>query len=166
MRKLPLKRKILHLTFAAMLTFSVPSAAFSQASTTTTNTFVPFSQVDFVFCANGGAGEGLIVSGVFHIQTHTTINPNRSMFKTLIQRQEATGIGLDTGDVYRSVGVTQFVDTIPILNGAQTFTVINKLRLIGPGPGNNVQLSQQFQITINANGEVTADVDHSSLICK
>ena len=166
MRKFPLERKVLHLTLTLMLlTFGVSRAAFSQAFTTTTNEFVPFDQTSFVPCANGGAGESVTVSGILHIQTHVTINQNRLIFKTHFQPQGAVGFGLITGDVYHGTGVTQFMDSIPNPSGAQTSSFINNFRFIGPGPDNNFQVHQNVHITFNANGEVSSDVDNTSIDC-
>ena len=166
MRKFPLNRKILHLTFAVMcLTLTLPRAASSQATSTTTNQFVPFALSVFVPCANDGLGETVQVSGTLHIQNHVTINQKHITLKTLFQPQGATGLGVITGDVYRGTGVTQFLDTIPNVNGATTFTFINNFRFIGPGPDNNLQIHQNVQSTINANGEITSVVNNTSIVC-
>jgi hypothetical protein len=166
MKKFPLKRKVLNLTLALiLLTFGVTRAAFSQAFSETTNEFVPLSQTSFVPCANGGAGELVTVTGTLHIQTHVTINQNRLMLRTLFQPQGASGLGLTTGDLYHGTGMTQFLDTIPNPLGAQTSTFTNNFRFIGPGPDNNLQIHQNIHITVNANGEVTSEVDNASIEC-
>lgn len=166
MRRFLFKRKALSLTLAAMLlTFSLPGAAFSQAITFTTNQFVPFAQLAVVPCANGGAGDVLLVSGILHIQSHVTINNNRVNLKDHFQPQGATGLGLITGDVYRAVGVTQFHDTFPLVNGAATSSFVNNFRMIGPGPNNNLQVHQNIHTTVNANGEVTSVVVNDRVVC-
>jgi len=43
---------------------------------------------------------------------------------------------------------------------------VNNFRIIGQGPGNNFLVHETFHFTINANGNVTAFVDHFSVDCK
>ncbi len=76
------------------------------------------------------------------------------------------GIGLTTGDKYQGTGVTQDhfnvgADGLPV-----TFTFVNNFRIIGQGPGNNYLVHQTFHVTINAHGEVTAEVDNIRVECK
>jgi hypothetical protein len=166
MRKTPFTRKVVSLTIgAALLTFTLAGAVFTQATTTTTNEFVPFAQVNAVPCANGGAGELVLISGTLHILTHVTINGNRANIKQQFQPQGANGVGLTTGDSYNAVGGTKFHDTIPISGGAATSDFVNNFRLIGPGPNNNLQVHQNVHTTINANGDVTSTVDNTRIDC-
>lgn len=165
MRNIPFK-KALHFAVAAMVLSFTPATLFAQATTVSTNEFVPFAQVTLVPCANGGAGELVLVEGTLHIQSHTTINKNRASLKVHFQPQGATGVGLTTGDTYHAVGVTQEHDSVPIENGAFNFTFINNFRLIGPGPDNNLQVKQTVHVTINANGDVTSEVDNTSIECQ
>jgi hypothetical protein len=148
-----------------LLTFSLAGIAFSQATATTSNQFVPFALAAFVPCANGGAGETVLVQGILHIQEHVTINDNRANLKIHFQPQGATGVGQDTGTVYNATGVTQEQDSLPILNGSAEFTFINNFRLIGQGPDNNLQVHQTVHVTVDANGNVTAVVDNTTVDC-
>ena len=165
MRKLPVRRKAIHLMLAAILFTFVPGALFAQALVITTSEFIPFDQLAFVPCANGGAGELVLIEGTLHVLTHVTINGNEANIKEQFQPQGATGVGLTSGDTYQAVGGTKFHDTIPLTGGAQTFTLVNNFRLIGPGPGNNFQVHQNVHVTVNANGEVTTEIDNSSAEC-
>jgi hypothetical protein len=148
-----------------LLALSLPGPTFAQALAITTNDFVPFAQVNLVPCANGGAGELVLVQGTLHIQQHITINNNRATVKSHFQPQGAGGTGLTTGDTYNAVGVTQEVDTIALTGGASEFTFVNNFRLIGQGPNNNLQVHQLVHVTINANGTVTTVVDNTSVEC-
>lgn len=160
------RRKMLSLTLAiTLVALSLAGPAFAQALAITTNDFVPFAQVNLVPCANGGAGELVLVEGTLHIQQHITINNNRVTLKSHFQPQGAGGTGLTTGDSYNAVGVTQEVDTLPLVGGAAEFTFINNFRLIGQGPDNNLQVKQTIHTTINANGDVTSVVDNTSIEC-
>ena len=167
MRKFLFKRKTITLALAMMLLImSLAAGALAQALTITTNDFVPFALVAFVPCANGGAGELVLVQGTLHLQDHITINNNRANIKTHAQPQGATGTGLTTGDSYNANGVTQEQDSIPITNGAFEFTFVNNFRIIGQGNGNNLLVHQNVHQTINANGDVTTTIVNQSVECR
>ena len=166
MRTFLFKRKTLNFTLAVtVLTLIVAGVAYSQALALTTNQFVPFSQVAFVPCANGGAGELVLIEGTLHLQQHITINDNRANIKTHAQPQGVDGVGLITGDEYQATGVTQEQDSIPLVNGAFEFTFINNFRIIGQATDNNLQVHQTVHVTIDANGVVTTVVDNTSIDC-
>jgi len=166
MKRLLFRRKTITISIGiTLLTLSFAAVAFSQAVAITTNDFIPFSQLVFVPCANGGAGEDVLVEGILHIQQHITINNNRATVKTHAQPQGADGVGQTTGDFYQGVGVTQEQDSIPILNGAFEFTFVNNFRLIGQKTDNNSQVHQNIHVTIDANGNVTTDIDNTTVDC-
>ena len=166
MKKFLFRRRTLSLALAiTLLALTLSGPAFAQALAITTNDFVPFAQIAFVPCANGGAGELVLIQGTLHIQQHITINNNRATIKSHFQPQGAGGTGLTTGDTYNAVGVTQEVDTLALTGGASEFTFINNFRLIGQGPGNNLQVHQTIHVTINADGTVTSVVDNTSVEC-
>ena len=167
MRKFLFKRKSITFTLALMLLIvSLAGAALAQALTITTNDFVPFAQVAFVPCANGGAGEPVLISGTLHIQQHITINDDRVSLKTHFQPQGGTGVGLVTGDSYQATGVTQEHDSLPIINGAANFTFVNNFKIIGEGSDNNLLIHQNVHVTVDANGVVTTVVDNLSVECR
>lgn len=167
MKKFLFRRSTLKVTLiATLLTLLLSSVAFGQALAITVNQFVPFAQAVLVPCANGGAGEIVLVQGVLHLQDHITINNNRANIKTHAQPQGATGIGQTTGDTYNATGVTQEQDSLALVGGATEFSFINNFRLIGQGPDNNLQVHQNVHVTINANGDVTTVVDNLSVDCK
>jgi len=166
MRTFLFRRNTLNLTLATMLfTFSLAVVAFSQAIAITTNQFIPFAQAVLVPCADGGAGEIVLIEGTLHVQEHATISGNRANLKVHFQPMGAKGVGQVTGDVYNATGVTQEQDSLPISNGAFEFTFINNFRLIGPGPDNNFQVHQTVHVTIDANGNVTTVIDNTTVDC-
>ena len=166
MKKILFRRRTISLVLAlTLVALTLAGPAFAQALAITTNDFVPFAQLAFVPCANGGAGELVLIQGTLHIQQHITINGNRATIKSHFQPQGAGGTGLTTGDTYNAVGVTQEVDTLALTGGASEFTFVNNFRLIGQGPDNNLQVHQLVHVTINANGTVTNVIDNSSVEC-
>lgn len=163
-RSLFTRKSLNFLLAVTVLTLIVAGIAFSQALAITTNDFVPFAQATFVPCANGGAGEVVLVEGVLHVQNHLTINNNRLSLKTHFQPQGAVGTGTITGDKYQATGVTQEQDSTGII-GASVFSFINNFRLIGAGPDNNLQVHQLIEITVDANNIIRTNVINTTIDC-
>jgi hypothetical protein len=141
-------------------------ASANSAVTFTDNVQVPTTLVVFVSCANGGAGELIQVEGDLHILVHMTISSSGNLsVKQHFQPMGISGYGLTTGDKYQATGVTQdeFSVNAP-LPYEETF--INNFRMIGQGPGNNFSVHENFHITFNANGDVTAVQDNFNVDCK
>jgi hypothetical protein len=146
-------------TIAAALALGV-SAAQSEVIV---NDSQPFSLVDFVPCANGGAGELVLVTGNLHTLVTETVTNNTVSFKVHFQPQGADGVGLTTGDSYHATGVTQeHISLGPALND----TFVNNFRIIGQGPDNNLLVHQTIHLTINANGDLTAEILNESIECR
>ena len=148
-----------------LLAVALPVTA-APATTYTSNQIVPFNQTVWVSCANDGLGENVILSGELHELYHYTMNGNSFTFKTHYQPQGVTGVGQITGDKYKATGVTQDTETGSFASGQYSYTHVNNFRIIGQGKGNNFLVHQTWHYTLNANGEVTAEVDHSTVECK
>ena len=158
-------RKTLNfLLLITVLTLTLAGVAFSQALAITTNEFVPFAQAALVPCANGGAGEVVLVEGTLHVQNHLNFNNNRLSLKTHFQPQGAVGTGTITGDKYQATGVTQEQDSVGVI-GASEFSFINNFRIIGAGPDNNLQVHQLIEITIDANNIIRTNVINTTIDC-
>ena len=161
----PIISKFLFLAVALVLIASLGVAqASAKATTFTDNVKIPTEIFVFVPCAAGGAGEFVTLSGSLHILFVTTIDSKGGFHsKFHFQPQGITGTGLTTGAKYQATGVTQ-----GSFNGKVGFTqtFVNNFRIIGKGPGNNFMIHENFHITVNANGEVTAFVDNFSVKCK
>ena len=162
--KISAKPVISMLIALTLILVSGASSALAKAITFTDNVQIPFDLIVFVPCAAGGAGEDVALSGTLHVLFHTTID-NSGGFHTKFhfQPQGISGMGLTTGDKYQATGETQGTD-----NGKVGFesTFVNNFKIIGQGPGNNFLVHENFHITVNANGEVTASVDNFSVECK
>ena len=149
------------LTLAATVLFGA-----SATAGVTENVKIPFSQDVFVSCANGGLGELLTISGRLHILSTQTEDSAGGLHLTFhFQPQGATAIGPDTGDLYRAVGVTRgttniAADGLPFID-----TFVNNFYMIGTANGVKFKLHNTVHVTINANGDLSADVDNSSVTC-
>ena len=138
----------------------------AAADVTTANAFFPVEIETFVPCANGGAGEIVLLSGILHDLFHVAINGNSYKVKAHTQPQGIRGVGLTTGDRYRGTGVTQETFGGSLVNGQASSTLVNNFRIVGQGSGNNFMIHELLHVTINARGELTATVEHLSTTCK
>jgi hypothetical protein len=127
----------------------------------------PTEIVQFIPCANGGAGEDVLLSGQLHMILSSTTNGNMIHYKIRSQPQGMSGVGSVTGDRYHAVGVSQSEYSGQVPSGQQfQETVVNNYRIIGHGPGNNFMVQEVFHVTYNESGEITVSFDKSSAQCK
>ena len=158
-----MNKKLISALFAFACLFI---AALPASAAVTQNDRIPFVQFVFVPCANAGAGELLIIGGTLHIVSKLTIdNAGGVHFSFHSQPQGASGIGQDTGDTYRAVGVTRgntniSADGLPFVD-----TFVNNFNMIGTGGGVSFKSHATIHITVNANGDVTANVFNISVTC-
>lgn len=143
----------------------LPNGPSLAATTTTTNEFIPVAIGVFIPCANGGAGENVVLTGELHILSHVTIsNSGNVSLKIHFQPQGISGDGQVTGDKYQGTGVTQehvnINNPLPFVD-----TFVNNFRMIGQGPGNNFSVHQNVHVTVNANGDVTSTVNNNNVSC-
>ncbi len=151
---------------AALDDSAVTPPSFARATTVTDNVKFPVNIGVFIPCAAGGAGEVVFLSGNLHSLFHLTVNDNNFKIKIHNQPQGISGTGLTTGDKYQGTGVTQETFGGSLVNGQFSDTFVNNFRIIGQGTGNNFLVHQDFHITFNANGELTASVDNFRAECK
>jgi hypothetical protein len=151
-----------------LLPYSVySSVCLAQASSSTIVMDVPIEGDFEVPCANGGSGEIVSVAGVLHVVIHTTID-NTGGFHSLLRvnAPNLTGVGQVTGDLYRAMGPGHITE----INSAESlhteFAFLDIVKLVGPGPDNNLSVRNYMHVVINANGETTVDVISSSADCK
>jgi hypothetical protein len=142
----------------------------SAAGQVTTNIKVPFDGTAFVPCANGGAGEFVALSGNLHVKFSVTLDGAGGMHLTeSYNPQGVTGTGLTTGTKYQATGETHPVSKI-WADGGFTAGFNNKFedifRIIGPGPGNNLLVHENFHLKVDADGTVTLFHDTFSVTCK
>jgi hypothetical protein len=157
-----MKKRILTLCAIGAI---VAGVSVAQAAVTTNDTQT-IAFADFVPCANGGAGEAISGELRLHTLMTSTVNGNMVSGKYHFQPEGGSLVGEITGDAYQPTGVTQGTFNGSLRNGLYTETGINNYRLIGPGPGNNLLIHENFHITISANGDTTVTHDDLSIDCK
>lgn len=142
---------------------TVPDLGLAPQSTE--STVIPLDIVTFVSCADQGQGELVSLSGNLHSLFHLSISASGVVtFKDHFQPQGVSGSGQTTGDAYHGTGVTQ--DKNHFGQVGQAISFIDNFLVIGQGPGNNFTLHENFHVTVNANGTITAFVDNVSADCK
>lgn len=131
----------------------------------TSSAKVPIDLLVFVPCAVGGAGEEVHLTGNLHELLHFTLNANGGyQVESHFQPQGVSGVGLTSGVKYQGTGVTRDHFKISGLPWEQTF--VNNFRIIGQGKGNNFLVHENFHVTVNANGEMTAFADNFRVECR
>jgi hypothetical protein len=144
--------------FALLFTAFVGAVtpAFGQATTTTTNEDIPFTNTLLNQCN----GDTVTFSGSLHVvNTMTTDASGGTHLKTHVNYQDVTGTGAPSGINYRVGTVSN--EVINDNDGPQSTTTV-----ITQGPALNSFLRTVLHITVNANGETTSTVDEVSFECR
>ena len=126
----------------------------------------PTETLQFIPCANGGAGEVVDFLGTMHLIDHAVLTGRRvSVFQ--VAEMHETGIGLTTGDKYESSLAYHFEPVNgSLVNGQFTTSFTAQTGITGPGPGNNMYFPTMIHVTVNAAGEITAEVERFPVTCK
>ena len=140
-----------------------PSLAVTSSSQTTMN----FNRRVWVPCANDGAGESVALLGRIEIHSQATEDQQGGVHLiTLVRPSGVIGIGLGTGQTYRGTGGTLEAEGYDYDGYPARYAFVNNFRIIGQGPGNNLLMHMTLHQTVNADGEILADVDFTSLECR
>jgi hypothetical protein len=153
-------RLSLAFAFASVLALSgllCPRPAAAQAETSNTNVKTrDFAFGDFVPCANNGEGEVVVVTGTMHDIIHFAVNDNHAAIDTFVSFH-GTGVGLTSGDTYRINDAGHSTVNFQLDGFTDTETFVTNHNVIGQGTAPNFRLRQLTHITINNNGEFTAE---------
>jgi hypothetical protein len=135
--------------------------ASAQAESFTVNEFIPIELTD------AGCGDVIEITGTLHVLLHVTFTPTGGVtVKQHFQPQGATGVGLISGATYQAVGETQETDTDNGPGPQFEFTFVNNFKMISHGTTPNYLVHDTVHVTVNNNGEVTAEVVNSSVECR
>lgn len=155
-----------HKWLTGLLCFFLTVPGFGQAVTSTRVFDVPISLSVFVPCAAGGAGELIDVSGPLHVVLSTTINGNNIRVTQSFNPQGVVGTGETTGDTYHGTGITRFDLTASVNEFPTEFTFVNNFYMIGTtSSGGKLLIHETAHITVDANGQTTANFDKPSVTC-
>lgn len=110
-------------------------------------------------------GEKVVGEVRFHIINMIDVNGKGNVNKYQINAQGGEFVGVTSGTVYK---VTAFVDNLIHKiydNGAYVFNhklIIN----IKTSDGRNIRINAISHLTVNENGETTADISTSNVVCE
>jgi hypothetical protein len=142
------------LTLVALCALGLFASVAAAQAAPATNTTVSYAYSGFVPCANGGAGElltGTIDAHILETSTSTDFQARGSL------------VGSVTGDTYR-LEATEHVTDVTNANDRGSLTYVNRYRLIGPGPGNNLVVRETAHIT-RSGDDYVVDRDEWSIDC-
>jgi hypothetical protein len=127
------------------------------------NEMVPVTWILVIPCS----GDEAVLDGYMHTVVAETVDADGGIHvKMHYQPASLQGIvvsGPNTGAKYNGAGVTQ--DQFNIKKG-ETYTYINNYRFIGQGRAPNLSIHETWHITVNANGEITAEPINVKITCK
>lgn len=150
------------LSIAIALLFVVqPQLLMAQANTVTTNVQLPVNQT--VTDCNG---QPVVLSGTVHMVVHFTTDANggtHAGFHTNYQGVSGTS-PTNPNITYRAVNSSH--QTFNSRDPQSEFTSIENVRLISSGPTDNLIIKVMTHITINANGEATAEFTRIEVVCR
>jgi hypothetical protein len=136
----------------ALVWLSLMSAPVWAATSTT----IPLDGVRSADCT----GEDVELSGTFHLVSQLQSDGSEVGH---INFQGVSGVGLTSGTKYRASSVDSFRLAAPF---PSDITSVRSLRLISPGPEDNLLVMFLFHITVNANGETTAEIEDVNIKCE
>jgi len=107
--------------------------------------------------------ESVALTGTVHaVLTSVDNGAGGFLVSSTFNPQGVTGVGLVSGRTYHGTGATT---TIFRIGKGASETFVNNFRLISPGAGGDVIVHEVFHVTVNANGDLTAFVDQSTVAC-
>jgi len=128
---------------------------------------LPLKRTLWISCANDGLGEDVTIQGELSIRTHSTEDENGGVhLMTHVRPSGVVGVGEESGLRYRGTGGTFESEGYAPDGFPAVYSFVNNFRIIGQGPGNNLLLHMTVHQTMNADGQLTADVDLSHSDCK
>jgi hypothetical protein len=154
-------RKPVLLSLIAMLALlAFPSSAGAQA---TTDRSVITEAFDFTLPSSECIGEPLHVQGELTSALRVTTPPTGVLLTSGHTHADMTATGLITGDTYRIVDIREI--TTNLHGVAQQGTGAFAFLIVGPGPHNNLLVTNQEHITVTPNGDVTANFLNITVKC-
>jgi hypothetical protein len=142
--------------------FALAGTAIAQSATTTTSVSTEFTSVITTIC---GAGEQISVTGRVHVLQHITQTPSGMTSRVTHINLQALGTGQVTGEQYvftQNTNVAFNSQQPAPLQNTETETI----QIIGRGQTEDRYIRALLHTTINANGELTAEVVEFDRHCR
>jgi hypothetical protein len=117
--------------------------------------------------ASSCTGEPLqVVSGTYHIDMHGIINNNKLSIVQHTNAQNFKLVGMGSGATYTGSSTANESFNASLTNGSFVVTETQTIQCTTPGARNNSFVQIDVHETINAQGQLTAYVDHLRFGCK
>lgn len=138
--------------------------ASSQSSTRTSIVAVPFENTVFVPCANGGAGEDVLLTGKTNFVYQIAWNDNGFTMVYHDNVHEVTGVGLSSGEKFTATGGTEGTVRGSWVSSQWVGTMNRQLKVIGQNT--NFTVNQTQQLVVTPDGQVNVSVREQTADCK
>lgn len=161
-----MRRIILLLAVMGVMVSVSAGAAMAQATTET----VSFTEPSAAEVIDPCTGEGtILVEGRTHFLFHVTYDDNGGFHAVGNITTEMVGENLTTGTKYVMGSRRQETDNFLLFgetNETSESTYTSQGEFISQGPGDNFLFTSVYHITMNANGEITAEVFRVEAECR
>ena len=136
----------------------------AKAIVSTAEEAVPYDQILFVPCGNGGIGEQVALSGYLKIHENLVLNENRFTLNYHVTTQGITGLGLTTGEKFEASGELNEIITGQFgEEGQYTRVFTQQMEIVGQH--NVFRVNYKIKITITPDGKVTTNITDESVNC-
>lgn len=154
-------QKILALVLALALSAVATFPTFAKATTASEIFIEPYNAT--ITACNG---EEVQLSGELLFIFHTNRDAQDALHTTIaLVPNQIVGVGSETGATYRAVGGDR--ENYYNLDGEApiTYTNTDMFNLVSQGSSDNLLAKYTFHVTVNANGEISAEVDQTTEEC-
>jgi hypothetical protein len=154
---------LLALSLVALVAAGTQTAARAQATTVTSNASFAFTNTA-VSCD----GETVDISGKMHLLAHATTDARSGRHVMLqINTEGVKGVGATSGGEFVSSATNnESINDSNTAGGQSEYTLTTKFLLVGKGKLTDLFAKVTMHVTINANGEATAEVNNVMVECR
>ena len=146
----------------ALVGLALPAPTYAEVVVNTRTPLLLAISPSFTPCVS----ETVLLTGDIHTLVTSETDENGGVhFQFHNQPIGLSGEGSVTGDQYLFAGLTQRHTSDHTDLPFET-TFVNNFRIIRQGSGDNLMVHATLHVTMNANGDVTADVSNTSLECR
>ena len=124
-----------------------------------------YDDIVWIPCANDGAGEYVKLDGYVHFTYIMSINNNRFTLITQTNPNEVLGTGLTTGIHYVGTGGGEEPYLGSMTDGQWSSGGTTKFLFVGAGPGNDLSVTFKAHVVVNANGEISSELQDAKYSC-
>lgn len=138
----------------ALFTVSLASPTLSAIAATSTS--IPIHAIRSADCTD----ELVEISGTIHLVSQTQADGS---VVGHFNYQNVNAVGLTSGTIYSVAAVDNFFLSAPFPSSINS---VRQFRLISQGSDDNLLVNALYHITVDANGEVTSEIDSLESECR